>query len=78
MPKLVAGTVLGTVGAIRGGSSPSTRTRSKLNRETIMHDIIQTVVAIAVFAGMGYAAWKQIPPEDPEIIAARKAYGKVK
>lgn len=50
--------------------------RSKLNRETIMHDIIQTVVALAVFAGLGYAAWKQIPPEDPEIIEARKRYGR--
>lgn len=43
-----------------------------------MHDIIQAVLAIAVFIGMGYAAYKQVPPEDPEIVEARKRYGKVK
>lgn len=38
--------------------------------------MIQTIVALAIFAGLGYAAWKQIPPEDPEIIEARKRYGR--
>lgn len=51
-----------------------TYSRSTSREETIM---IQTIVALAIFAGLGYAAWKQIPPEDPEIIEARKRYGRV-
>lgn len=38
--------------------------------------MIQTVLGVAVMAGIVFAAWKQIPPEDPETIAARKHYGK--
>ena len=49
-------------------------TVDRLQKETIM---IQTIVALAIFAGLGYTAWKQIPPEDPEIIEARKRYGRV-
>jgi hypothetical protein len=40
-------------------------------------NMIQTILGIALFVGMGYAAWKQIPPEDPETIEARKRYGRV-
>ena len=28
-----------------------------------------------VILGLGYATWKQIPAEDPEIIAIRAEYG---
>lgn len=43
-------------------------------------EIVMIVGTLGILAllGMGYAAWKQIPPEDPEIIAARKFYGKAK
>lgn len=36
----------------------------------------QTIFFVVVFAGMIYAAAKQIPQEDPEIAEARKRYGK--
>jgi len=37
----------------------------------------QTIFFFAVIGGIIYAAAKQIPPESPDIIAARKRYGKV-
>lgn len=39
--------------------------------------MIQTIIGVAILAGLVYAAWAQIPPEDPEIIEARKRYGRV-
>lgn len=38
--------------------------------------MIAEIIGGLILVGLVYAGWKQIPPEDPEIIAARKAYGK--
>ena len=40
--------------------------------------IIARIVGGLLLASVLYFGWKQIPAEDPEVIAARKSYGKVK
>lgn len=38
--------------------------------------MITTVIGIAIFVTLGAMSYAQIPAEDPEIVEARKQYGK--
>jgi hypothetical protein len=38
--------------------------------------MIINIFAVVVFALIGIGTWIQIPKEDPEIVQARKEYGK--